>query len=35
VLSLVWRKDAPNPLVETIVAIAESLADVDGRPTFA
>ena len=35
VLSLVWRKDAPNPLVETIVAIAESLADGDGRPTFA
>ena len=35
VLSLVWRKDAPNPLVETIVAIAESLADVDGRPIFA
>ena len=35
VLSLVWRKHAPNPLVETIVAIAESLADGDGRPTFA
>ena len=34
VLTLVWRKDEPNPLVEAIVATAGSLADGDGRPAF-
>jgi DNA-binding transcriptional LysR family regulator len=34
-LSLVWRRDARNPLVQTVVAAARSLGNGNGRPSLA